>query len=192
MTDAPDLKEPPNAKDFSDFLLDRPIVIAIAGSNGAGKSTFFATHLADSGLRFINADVIAAELQIGPYDAAEIASALRAAMVGRGESFVFETVLSDPIGDKVESLAGYAAAGYAVVLIYIAINDVATSIERVSMRASQGGHDVPDEKLQTHFARTGANLLRAIERLPHVIVYDNTDLNHPYRLAQRYEHGKLQ
>jgi predicted ABC-type ATPase len=173
-----------------EFLLNRPIVIAIAGSNGAGKSTFFSSHLAESGLRFINADVLAAELQIGPYEAAEVAASLRAALVSRGESFIFETVLSDPVGDKIDILAGYAVAGYTVVLIFIAIQDVTISIERVSMRTSQGGHDVPDEKLQTRFARTQANLKRAIERLPHVMVYDNTDLEQPYRLVQRYEHGK--
>lgn len=176
--------------DGLEFFLGRPIVIAIAGSNGAGKSTFFATHLADSGLRFINADVLAAELQIGPYEAADVAASLRAALISRGESFVFETVLSDPVGDKVDTLASYAEAGYTVVLIYIAIQDAAISIERVSMRVSQGGHDVPDEKLQTRFARTQANLKRAIERLPHVMVYANTDLERPYRLVQRYEHGK--
>lgn len=172
------------------FLDQRPIVIALAGSNGAGKSTFYATHLADSGLRFVNADVLAADLNIGPYEAAEVASSVRAALIANRESFVFETVLSDPVGDKVETLTGYAESGYTVVLIFIAIDDIATSIERVSVRASQGGHDVPDEKLQTRFARTQANLHRAIKRLPRVIVFDNTDLNHPYTLVAHYDHGK--
>jgi predicted ABC-type ATPase len=40
-----------------EFLDKRAIVIALAGSNGAGKSTFYESILADSGLRFINADV---------------------------------------------------------------------------------------------------------------------------------------
>jgi ABC-type Mn2+/Zn2+ transport system ATPase subunit len=31
-----------------DFLDKRPIVIALAGSNGAGKSTFYESHLADA------------------------------------------------------------------------------------------------------------------------------------------------
>jgi len=77
-------------------------------------------------------------------------------------------------------------------MIFIAIDDAATSIECVSMRASQAGHDIPDEKLRSRFDRTHANLGRAIEHLPHVIIYDNTDLtgNHPYRFAQRYEYGK--
>ncbi len=172
-----------------DFLDHRPIVIALAGSNGAGKSTFYESHLAGSGLRFINADVIAAELAIGPYEAAEFAAALRNTLVERGESFIFETVFSDPAGEKVETLAQYVAKGYELVLIFIQIADPETSIQRVSMRVAQGGHDVPDDKLRDRFERTRTNLLRAIQRLPHVIVYDNSDLAQPYRLVQQYRHG---
>ena len=167
----------------------RPIIIAIAGSNGAGKSTFFASHLADCGLRFVNADDIALELDIGPYEAAEAAAAIRESLVECGESFIFETVLSDPVGEKVDLLAGYAARGYEVVMIFIRIKDATTSIQRVSMRASQGGHDVPDAKLRARFKRTRANLARAIERLPNVLVFDNSDLSHPYRLVERYRDG---
>jgi predicted ABC-type ATPase len=173
-----------------DFLDTRPIVVALAGSNGAGKSTFFESHLSECGLRFVNADEIAGQLAIGPYEAAETAAAIRAALMERGESFVFETVLSDPIGEKVDLLAEVASSGYEVVMIFIRIADVATSIERVSMRASQGGHDVPDEKLEARFARTQANLKRAIERLPHVLIFDNSDLGRPYQLVERYRHGR--
>ena len=87
-----------------DFLQDRPIIVAIAGSNGAGKTTFFHSHLADLGLPFVNSDELAAELDLGPYEAAEAAAAVRKAMVARGESFAFETVFSDPIGEKVHFL----------------------------------------------------------------------------------------
>ncbi len=44
------------------------------------------------------------------------------------------------------------------------------------MRVSQGGHDIPDEKLLARFERTQTNLKRAIECLPHVIVYSNENL----------------
>ncbi|MEM6692624.1 MAG: zeta toxin family protein, partial [Planctomycetota bacterium] len=162
----------------------------IAGSNGAGKSTFFETFLSDCGLRFINADVIAEGLEISPYEAAELAASIRTSLVSQRESFIFETVLSDPIGDKVDTLAKYSEAGYTVVLIFIQVRDVGESIRRVAMRASQGGHDVPDEKLKSRFERTKANLGRAIARLPHVLVYDNSDLESPYRLVSIYEHGK--
>ena len=172
-----------------EFLDARPIIIAIAGSNGAGKSTFFASHLADCGLRFVNADDIALELDIGPYEAAEAAAAIRESLVERGESFIFETVLSDPVGEKVDVLAGYAARNYKVVMIFIRIDDAETSIQRVSMRASQGGHDVPDAKLLARFERTRANLARAIQRLPYVLVFHNSDLSHPYRLVEHYQDG---
>ena len=174
-----------------DFLDRRPLVIAIAGSNGAGKTTFYPSHLADSGLRFLNADVLAAELAIGAYDAAEITAALRNTLIQRGESFIFETVLSDPVGEKVEQLASYAKRGYEVVLIFIRIDDAKTSVERVSIRASQGGHDVPDDKLLDRFERTRANLQRAIDCLPHVLVYDNSNLDRPYQLVEHYLNGKL-
>lgn len=58
------------------------------------------------------------------------------------------------------------------------------------MRVCQGGHDVPDDKLRSRFSRTQANLQRAIQRLPHVIVFNNDDLSHPYQLVSRYENGR--
>ena len=173
-----------------EFLDKRPIVIALAGSNGAGKSTFFESFLADSGLRFINADVLSASMKVSAYEAAELASSLRSALVAQRESFIFETVLSDPVGEKVEQLASNEELGYTVVLIFIQIDSPEESIKRVAMRVSQGGHDVPDEKLLARFARTQANLKRAIYRLPYVIVYSNDCLAHPYKLVELYEHGK--
>jgi predicted ABC-type ATPase len=169
----------------------RPIIVAIAGPNGAGKTTFFHTNLARAGLRFVNADVLAAELAAEPYKAARLAAALRGALVARRESFVFETVLSDPVGDKVAFLDNAARCGYVVVLCYIALSNADQSVQRVGMRVSQGGHDVPDHKLRTRFPRTLHNLQTAIVRLPHVLIYDNSDLNIPYRQIAVFDNGQL-
>jgi predicted ABC-type ATPase len=151
----------------------RPILVAIAGPNGAGKTTFFHAHLASAGLRFVNADVLAAELAVEPYHAARLSDALRKALVGREESFVFETVFSDPVGDKVAFLTEAARCGYVVVLCYIGLSGPDQSLERVAMRVSQGGHDVPDDKLRSRFSRSLVNLQAAIAQLPHVLIYDN-------------------
>jgi predicted ABC-type ATPase len=174
-----------------DFLDKRPLIIALAGSNGAGKSTFYDSYLADGGLRFINADELSASLGMLPYDAAELAASIRRELVSHRESFIFETVLSDPVGEKVDHLVSYEALGYTVVLIFIRIESPDESIKRVAMRASQGGHDVPDAKLRARFARTQANLKRAIQRLPHVIVYSNEDLSNPYQFLAYYENGQM-
>ena len=159
----------------------RPIVVAVAGPNGAGKSTFFEAHFKSSGLRFLNADVLAKELEVDAYDAARMVAALRVELVRHGESFVFETVFSDPVGDKLAFLKQTAQSGYAVVLCFIGIADANTSEQRVAMRVSQGGHDVPTEKLIARFPRTLANLSAAIRELPCVLVFDNDDLRTPFR-----------
>lgn len=168
----------------------RPVVVALAGSNGAGKSTFFHAHLADAGLRFVNADDLAAEMDLGAYEAADLAAAIRASLIEQGESFVFETVLSDPAGAKVAELEEARRQGADVVLIFIRIDSSETSKQRVSMRVAQGGHDVPDEKLETRFDRTLANLERAIRSLRLVVILDNNDLNRPYRLEAIYQNGE--
>ncbi len=168
----------------------RPILVAIAGPNGAGKTTFFHAHLARAGLYFVNADVLAAEFAIDPYEAARLAVALREELVAREESFVFETVFSDPVGDKISFLEEAARCGHVVALCDIGLANPAQSVERVAMRVSQGGHDVPDDKLRSRFPRTLRNLQAAIVRLPHVLVYDNSDLNMPYRQVAAFEHGQ--
>jgi predicted ABC-type ATPase len=169
----------------------RPILVAIAGPNGAGKTTFFHAHLASAGLRFVNADVLAAELAVGPYEAARLADALRRALAEREESFVFETVFSDPVGDKVAFLEEAAGRGYVVVLCYGGLSGADQSVERVAMRVTQGGQDVPDDKLRSRFSRTLDNLRAAIARLPHVLIYDNSDLGVPYRQVAVFDHGRL-
>ena len=93
--------------------------------------------------RFVNADVLASELGLGATDAVAMANALGRALVLRRERFVFETVFSDPVGDKVTFLAETAPLGYTVVLCFIGLKNAAMSEERVAMRVTQGGHDVP-------------------------------------------------
>lgn len=168
----------------------RPIIVAVAGPNGAGKTTFSDVFLRDAGLRFVNADDIGRALGIDPYVAATAANALRAELVKQRESFIFETVFSDPAGDKVAFLKGAAAAGYTVVLCYIGIPGPDVSEARVAMRVSQGGHDVPAEKLVARFPRTLANLKTAIRELPFVLVFDNGNLRAPYRRVAEFEGGR--
>ena len=145
----------------------RPLVVAIAGSNGAGKTTFYEAHLAPAGLRFVNADDLARELEVDAYEAAEIAGTLRETLLEQGESFVFETVFSDPVGEKVAFLERAAGKGYTVVLCFIGIDGPEVSEERVSMR----------------------NRARAVRDLPNVLVFDNGDLGRPFRMVARFERG---
>jgi predicted ABC-type ATPase len=171
-------------------LNQRPVVVALAGPNGAGKSTFYGAHLKASGLRLVNADLLARELEVDAYRAAQMAQALREKLLEQEESFAFETVFSDPVGDKISFLQRAAGAGYNVILCFIGIADPATSEERVMMRVTQGGHDVPKEKLAARFPRTLENLRKSIRTLPHVVVFDNDDLSDPYRQLAVFHDGE--
>jgi predicted ABC-type ATPase len=171
-------------------LDQRPVIVALAGPNGAGKTTFYQAHLQPAGLRFVNADVLAQELHIEPYAAARLADALRKELVKQRESFVFETVFSDPVGEKIAFLKSAAEAGYNTILCFIGTAGPAVSEQRVAMRVSQGGHDVPTEKLVQRFPRIQENLKAALRDLPNVWVFDNNDLRTPYRLVATFESGR--
>ncbi len=168
----------------------RPVIVAIAGPNGAGKTTFFHSHLRPAGLRFVNADDLACELEAPAYEAAALADALRRELLRQRESFIFETVFSDPAGAKLAFLGEAAAAGYQVVLCFIGIPGPKVSEERVAMRVSRGGHNVPPEKLASRFPRTLANLKAAIRTLPMVLVFDNADLAFPFRKVAEVRAGE--
>jgi predicted ABC-type ATPase len=172
------------------LLSQRPIVVALAGPNGAGKTTFYRTYLRPSGLRFVNADVVALELGVDPYRAAKLADGLRRHMMEQRESFIFETVFSDLVGAKLAFLKEAERSGYTVVLFFIGIAGPDVSDQRVTMRVLKGGHDVPPDKIVERYPRVMSNLKRALGELANVRVYDNSDLKTPYRLAAIKENGQ--
>ena len=171
-------------------LDQRPIIVALAGPNGSGKTSFYHAFLQPAGLRFVNADGLMRELHVDAYQAAALADAIRRELVNQRESFVFETVFSDPVGDKRRFLRDAVRAGYTVVLCFIGISSPNVSEERVAMRVTQGGHDVPTEKLISRFPRTLTNLMAAIQDLPHILVFDNDDLETPFRHVATFRDGK--
>ncbi len=130
-------------------------------------------------------------MNIGAYESAEVAEALRREHFDRRESFIFETVFSDPVAEKLAFLEEAVAAGYTVVLFFVGISSPERSIVRVAQRADEGGHDVPTDKLITRYPRTMENLRLALLRLPLVLVYDNDDLRQPHRFCLAAGMGKV-
>ncbi len=171
-------------------LDQRPIIMALAGPNGAGKTTFYHAHLASSGLHYISPDLLSRELDLEAYAAARMADAIRRELLRQRESFIFETVFSDPLGDKLAFMQEAVTQGTTVVLCFIGLDGPALSEERVAMRVSQGGHDVPEEKIVARYPRTMANLGKAIRDLPHAEVYDNSDLHRPFRRIAEFAQGR--
>lgn len=89
-------------------------LIFLAGPNGAGKTTYYRTFLRASGLLFVNADELSRMLGVPNKEAAKFADEARALLVANGESFITETVFSDPVGAKLDFLRRAIATGYEV------------------------------------------------------------------------------
>ena len=170
--------------------MSKPLLVMLAGPNGAGKSTFHEAHLSHLGLPFLNADVLARETGIDAYEAAKSIAAIRDDFIATGNGFITETVLSDPVGEKVGVLAGAAKAGFDVTLIYVGIKSSDLSRRRVKARVAAGGHDVPVEKLAARYERSLNNLERAIAQLPRVLIYDNSSFDSPHRFLAEFRDGE--
>jgi predicted ABC-type ATPase len=173
-----------------------PVLHVLAGPNGAGKSTFATRILVPAtGLPFVNADVIAAELWPDPgeaeshaYEAARLAADERARLMGERTSFITETVFSHP--SKVDLLTTATAAGYHVYLHVILLPEDAT-VHRVAHRVHQGGHSVPEEKVRERYQRLWPLVAQARDVADRSRFYDNSLAKTPFRTVATYEHGRL-
>jgi predicted ABC-type ATPase len=175
---------------------DGPFLIVVAGPNGAGKTTFVDHYIRPSGLRIVNPDEVARGIApLAPasvaYEAADIADALRERLIAAGTSFCMETVFSDPVGAKIASLQRAQHAGYALFVVFIGLASPELSAARVAQRVERGGHDIPDDKLAARYPRTLINLAAAIELADHLLLFDNSSADRPYRFVAEFEHGAL-
>ena len=171
-------------------------MVVLAGSNGAGKSTFFREFLAPTGIACVNADNVARSLNPGAvealgYEAARLAEAIRQDLVARGETFCMETVFSDPQGEKVEFLRAAQAKGYIIIFVDIRIASVELSRARVQQRVEAGGHDVPDDRLESRFERTRRNAAAALQFVDVGIVLNNSAVDAPFQHVETWKDGML-
>ena len=166
----------------------------LAGGNGAGKSTFYQQFLASREIQFVNADVIAHNLdsqhqETISYDAAKIAERLRYELLHAGVTFCFETVFSHP--SKIDFIAEAKALGYEVVLVFIHLLMEELNQARVVQRVREGGHNVPVEKIVSRIPRTLQYIRTAISLVDKAQLYDNSSLQLPFQRVARIENGVL-
>jgi len=167
----------------------------VAGGNGAGKSTFYRLYLEPRGVNLVNADLIAQQIARGDpqgagYQAAALAAKLRAALLEEGVSFCFETVFSHP--SKIDFIAEAKARGYQVVLVFIHLATTELNQARVAQRVSEGGHDVPWEKIVSRVPRTLQHIRTVLPLVDVAELFDNSSKSDPFRLVARLTAGALQ
>jgi len=155
-------------------------ILIIAGPNGAGKTTFateFLPNEADCPV-FLNADLIAAGLSPFRPSAVDFrAGRLMLDEIHRyaagGESFAFETTLSGR--GHARAIPRWRERGYRVKLFFLRLPAPEMAIERVRLRVSEGGHDVPEAVVRRRFRAGWRNFERVYRDLVDAwVIHDNS------------------
>jgi predicted ABC-type ATPase len=156
----------------------------LAGGNGAGKSTFYKLYLDKYGIKFVNADLIAKDIdpenrEDMSQQAATLAAKIREDLISRGVSFCFETVFSHE--SKIDFLARAKANSYRITLVYIHLFDSSLNEARVKQRISEGGHSVPTAKIHSRIPRTLKNIKTALSIVDEAYILDNSSKDNPFQ-----------
>lgn len=125
-----------------------------------------------SRLRFTDGKLHFGEVIVNAYFASVAADFLRHKLLEQRVSFSFETVMSSP--DKIALMEKAQQLGYRTYLYYIATDDPAINVARVKARVKLGGHDVPEGKIVSRYARSLDLLLAAVKHTNRAYLFDNS------------------
>src|SRR5258708_7575953 len=65
-------------------------------------------------------------------------------------------------------------SGYMTFLVYVSLGDPDLHVERVRLRVSQGGHDIPDADIRRRYLRSLARAPDALSFADDAVVLDNS------------------
>ena len=156
-------------------------IYIIAGCNGAGKTTASFTILPEilDCKEFVNADEIAKGLS--PFQPEKVAFEAGRIMLERietllksNENFAFETTLSTKTYKQ--KLIQAKTNGFKVKLLFFWLPTIEMAINRVAVRVSEGGHNIPTEVIARRYSRGIENLFKIyIPLCDDWAVFDNSD-----------------
>jgi len=137
----------------------------IAGCNGAGKTTASYTVLPEmlNCKEFVNADEIARGLspfqpEKAAIDAGKIMLLRIQELIKLHEDFSFETTLSAKHFINVIKKA--QDQNYFVTMVFFWLNSIELAIQRVKIRVSEGGHDIPEDTIRRRYKSGLTNLIK--------------------------------
>ena len=175
-------------------MSERPQLWILVGGNGAGKSTYHRFSLEPLGLPFVNADLLArivfAEApEAHSYEAAQLAERQRYQLLEQGVSFCFETVYSHP--SKIDFIAHAKALGYQVIMVLIHLESTDLNQARIAGRVSEGGHNVPVDKVISRIPRLLDQVRASIPLVDVLRAYDNSSADDPFAPVFTITNGSL-
>ena len=167
----------------------------LAGGNGAGKTTFYNLFLAPKGIRLVNADIIAKAIspensEKVSYEAANVVEQIREELLQQSVSFCFETVFSHV--SKIDFVAKAKAQGYEIILVYIHLDTSELNEARVYQRVTEGGHNVPVDKVHSRIPRTMKHIAAVLQIVNEARLLDNSYRKNPFQQVASVKRGRRQ
>lgn len=112
-------------------------------------------------------------LAMNSYYASVLADFLRRKLLAGAVSFTFETVMSER--GKVDLLGEAQRLGFRTYLYYVATEDPEINVSRVALRVTQGGHDVPKDKIVSRYHRSLSLLGEAARQADRAYFFDTSE-----------------
>ncbi len=163
--------------------------IIIAGVNGAGKSTFYASNpdlFVD--IELLNVDSVVR--QIGDWHNYQDVLSAGKIIVSRikecfdsGSSFCQETTLCGK--SILNNITKANKLGYKVELYYIGLDNIEMAKERVRKRVQQGGHGIPEKDIERRYSQSLNNLHSVFNKCDVIHIYDNSEQFRSIAIFQR-------
>lgn len=158
----------------------KPLLIVLAGVNGAGKSSIGGSLFERAGTTWYNTDTRTAELvkhggltlDEANGKAWEHGLHLLQQAIALRQPHAFETTLG---GDTMTAEILRACATHDVIVWFCGLASPELHLHRVKARVTRGGHDIPEHKICERFDSSRLNLVRLMPHVHDLQVFDNSE-----------------
>jgi predicted ABC-type ATPase len=160
--------------------MSNPVLFVVAGPNGSGKS-LFSKELTVSDLEVFDGDKhMAALVNKYPETGSEalwsfinenIFERERQNAIASRLNYAFETNFSS--ADPMKTAREFKKAGYEIHLLFMGLNSLEESMQRVAYRVSKGGHKVSEESIRYNYEFGYKNLYKYVSEFDSVTLFDN-------------------
>jgi len=162
---------------------ERPTFWIVAGPNGSGKSSLYGNtdiEAFDQSVWIINPDLLTQRIQQVerlPLAEANVQAVVRIeawleASIRAHQTVGVETVLST---DKYRRLVLDAKQRqFELRLIFVMLSSPDLNVQRVRLRVSKGGHDVPEAKIRQRWTKSLGQLPWFWDQADQAVIYDNS------------------
>jgi predicted ABC-type ATPase len=170
--------------------MSNPVLFIVAGPNGSGKS-LFSNRLTISDLEVFDGDKhMAALVKKYPETGSEglwsfinenIFQSQKREVLTSLVNYAYETNFSSP--DPMKTAREFKNSGYDVHLVFMGLNSLEESIQRVDYRVLRGGHKVSEESIRYNYEFGYKNLYKHFTEFDLVTLFDNgiTSIERPVK-----------